>query len=317
MKTTVRLLLFLISIKLFSQNPVAASKLIYLDSLWAETTADNYKYTRLIEAYFSNKEKYVFKEYYKSFAIKSIGTTLNKDIIKKDGQFLTYYENGNKKSIQNYSDGKKIGKEYNWYENGNIKSELEYSQNKKGEEEWKINNYWTAQKEQKVTNGDGDYEIVTEHQQESGKVKNGFPEGIWKGKNLKSKTTFTETYENGKLVSGISKDSLNIEYPYTVLDQRPSPKKGMSSFYSYVGKSLYIPVEARNKVSGKIHLTFIVDKDGSLIEPKILKGIGHGLDESAITVIKHAKKWNPGIRRGTPVRVLYSLPITIQTANKT
>ncbi|MDQ5928501.1 MAG: hypothetical protein QG594_275 [Bacteroidota bacterium] len=318
MKRATSLLFFLLILtKSFSQNTTEVNKLIYLDSAWAETTADNYKYTRLIEGYFSDKEKYVFKEYYKSSAIKSIGTTLNRDIIKKDGQLITYYENGNKKSLQVYSNGKKTGKEYNWYKNGEIKTELEYFQNKKGEEECKINNYWTAEKEQKVTNGNGEYEILTEHQQEIGNVKNGFPDGIWKGKNLKSKTIFTESYENGKLVSGVSKDSLNIEYPYTILEQRPSPKKGMSSFYSYIGKSLYIPVEARNKVSGKIYLTFIVDKDGSLIQPKILKGIGHGLDESAINVIKEAKKWNPGIIRGIPVRVLYSLPITIQTANKT
>src|SRR5690606_39301105 len=65
----------------------------------------------------------------------------------------------------------------------------------------------------------------------SGKIKNGFPDGIWKGKFSKSKFTFIEKYENGKLISGVSKDSLNIEYPYTIVDQRPSPKKGMSSFY--------------------------------------------------------------------------------------
>jgi TonB family protein len=74
---------------------------------------------------------------------------------------------------------------------------------------------------------------------------------------------------------------------------------------------MYIPLEARNKAYGKIYLTFIVDKDGSLVEPKILKGVGYGLDEIAILAIKNAKKWNPGTKRGIPLRVLYSLPITI------
>jgi TonB family protein len=318
MKLILRIFLFfIISTKLFSQAPAVIDKITYLDSSWIETNAENSKYTRVVENYYSDQKSYVFKDYYKSKKIRMIGNSSNRDILRQEGQFIYYYENGNKKSTTTYLNKKKQGKEFNWYENGNLKSELEYFENKKGEIEYKINNYWNPQKEQKVIDGNGDYEVINDNSEESGKIKNGFPDGIWKGKFSKSKFTFIEKYENGKLISGVSKDSLNIEYPYTIVDQRPSPKKGMSSFYSYVGKSLYIPTEARNKVSGKIYMSFVVDKDGSLIEPKILKGIGHGLDESAINVIKEAKKWNPGIKRGIPVRVLYSLPITIQTANKT
>lgn len=318
MKLILRIFFFFtISTKLFSQTHIAIDKITYLDSSWVETNAENSKYTRVVENYYSDQKSYVFKDYFKSKKIRMIGISLDRDILRQEGQFIYYYENGNKKSTVTYSNKKKSGKEFNWYENGSLKSEVEYFENKKGEIESKINNYWNPQKEQKVTDGNGDYEAITDYSEESGKIKNGFPDGIWKGKTLKNKTTFTENYENGKLISGVSIDSLNIEYPYTTVGQPPSPKKGIKSFYSYVGKSLYIPREARNKVSGKIYLTFIVDKDGSLIEPKILKGIGHGLDESAINVIKEAKKWNPGIRRGIPVRVLYSLPITIQTASKT
>lgn len=317
MKSILCIFIFLIiSTKLFSQNPAIIDKIIYLDSLWVETNSENFKYIRVVENYYSDQKSYVFKDFYKSKKIRMIGTSSDRDILRQEGQFIYYYENGNKKTTVVYSNKKKNGKEFNWYENGNIKSEIEYFENKKGEIESKINNYWNPQKEQKVTNGNGDYDAITDYSEENGKIKNGFPDGIWTGKMLKSKSIFTENYENGKLVSGISKDSLNVDYPYTIVDQRPSPKKGMNSFYSYVGKSLYIPVQARNKVSGKIYMTFIVDKDGSLTEPRILKGVGHGIDESAINVIKEAKKWNPGIRRGIPVRVLYSLPITIQTSNR-
>ncbi|MNR64292.1 hypothetical protein D3C85_1868850 [compost metagenome] len=47
------------------------------------------------------------------------------------------------------------------------------------------------------------------------------------------------------------------------------------------------------------------------MEPKIIKGIGFGIDENAIQLIKEAQKWNPGKIRGIPVRALYKLPITI------
>lgn len=312
MKLILRVFFFcIISTKLYPQTATPVGKKVYLDSAWVESTEDNYKYIRIVEDYFSEKKTYIVKEYYKSNVLKMIGSTTDKDIIKKQGQFVYYYENGNKKSTVNYLDNKKIGKQFSWYENGNIKSEREYYTDKNDETDYKVNNYWNEQKEQKIIAGNGDLEHISKSIEEAGRIKNGLRDGIWKGKYLKSKYSFVENYENGKLVSGITTDSLNIEHPYTIVEQRPTPKKGMNSFYSYIGKSIYIPVEARNVAYGKIYITFIVDKDGRLVELKILKGIGYGLDEIAIKAIKNAKSWNPGTRRGIPARVLYSLPITI------
>lgn len=303
--------IILISTKSFCQTTVPASKMTYLDSTWAESTENNYKYIRIVDEYYSDKKVYIFKEYYKSKVLEMIGPSLDRDVLKREGQFVYYYENGNKKSTVNYLNNKKNGKEFNWYENGTLKSEFEYFTNKDNEADYKLNNYWNDQKEQKVISGNGDLDYKDEYIEEGGKVKDGFRDGIWKGKDIKLKATFTENQQNGKLVSGISIDSLNIEHPYTVLSKAPEPKKGINSFYCYVGKSMYIPIEARNKAYGKIYMTFVVDKDGTLIEPKILKGVGYGLDEIAILAIKNAKDWNPGTKRGIPVRVLYSLPITI------
>ncbi|WP_337968333.1 energy transducer TonB [uncultured Flavobacterium sp.] len=313
MKLILRVFFFLlISTKLFSQTPTAVSKLVYLDSMWAETTEEKHQYTRLILEYYSEKKIYIFKDFYKSKALKMISSSSDKDVIRKEGQTIYYYESGNKESSVFYSNGKKIGKEYNWYDNGNLKSELEYFENKDKKEDYKINNYWNLQKERKVADGNGDYEDVDENgYEEGGKIKDGVPDGIWKGKSLKQKYTFVENYKNGKLISGITTDSLNIEHPYDIVYQPPTPKKGIDSFYKFVGQNLHIPQEARGKIAGKIHLSFIVDKNGKLVEPTILKGIGHGLDESAINVITFAKNWNPGIKRGMSVRVKYTLPITI------
>lgn len=302
---------FIISAKLFAQAPASANKLIYLDSLWTPGTPENYKYTRLIEDYYSEKKSYVYKDHYKSGAIKYIANTTNKDVIINEGQAVSYYENGNKKSSVSYVNSKKTGKEFNWYENGNLKSELEYSDYKKGEVDFKVNNYWTPNKEQTVTAGNGKVEDTSYDIEQSGTIKDGFPDGIWKGKNLKSKYIFTEQYENGKLISGKSIDSLNIEHRYKIISEKPLPKNGIDSFYRYFSSKMVIPVDIRNKVSGKIYMTFIVDETGNLVDPKVIKGVGYGLDENAIQIIKEAKKWNPGLIRGIPARILYKLPITI------
>lgn len=301
----------LITTKSFSQNTVAQNKMIYLDSTWTEASEGNYKYIRIVEGYYQDNKTYVFKDYYKSKTLKMVGTSTDKDFLKREGQFVYYYENGKKKAAVNYINTKKDGKEFNWYDTGLLKSELEYFKNKKGEVVFKVNNYWNKQNEQKVVSGNGDCEVEDENYTGIGKIKDGFPDGIWKGKNFKHNFTFTESYKNGELVSGISIDSLNIEHPYKVVHEQPSYKNGTEGFYRYIAREMFIPIEARNKVFGKIYLTFIVDKEGNLTQPKILKGIGYGIDESAIKVIKDSKKWNPGLERGIPVSVIYSLPITI------
>lgn len=311
MKTFLRLIfLILISAKSFSQNTAVTNKLIYLDSLWTPSNEDNYKYTRLIEAYYTDKESYVYRDFYRSGKLKFIAITLDKDVIIKDGQAVSYYENGNKKYTVNYVKDKKSGKEFSWYENGNIKSEIDYPEEKK-EEEGKINNFWNTEKERIVADGNGYYFDKSETNEQSGQIKNGVPDGTWTGKDFKKKSNFIEMYKNGELISGLTTDSLNVKHSYGTKYLRPSPKNGMSSFYSYIGKSMHIPLEVRNKVSGKIYLTFIVGEEGNLVEPKIIKGIGYGIDENAIQLIKEAKKWNPGKIRGVPVRALYKLPITI------
>lgn len=314
MKTFLRLLIFiLITGKSFSQNKIENSKLIYLDSMWDQSSQDNYKYTRLIEDYYTDKESYVYRDYYKSGKIKFIATTIDRDVMINDGQAVSYYENGNRKYIVNYANKKKSGIEYNWYENGKLKSEIEYFENSKGKVESKINNFWNPKEERIVADGNGDYEDKSEYNEESGKIKNGEPDGTWTGKNFKKKSSFIEMYQNGKLLSGITTDSLDVKHSYGVKNLEPSPKNGINSFYSYIGKSMNIPIAARNKVSGRIYLSFIVDEEGNLVEPKILKGVGYGIDENALQLIKDAKKWNPGKIRGIPVRVLYKLPITIKT----
>lgn len=314
MKQTLRLLFFiLISAKAFSQKDITANKLIYMDSMWVPSSAENYKYTRLIEEYYSDKKSYTYKDYYKSGKIKFIAITSDRDIMKIEGQAVSYYENGNKKYTVNYVDSKKDGKEFNWYENGNIKSEIDYSQDKEGKVESKINNFWNPEKERIVADGNGNYYNKSESNEEAGQIKNGVQEGTWTGKDFKRKTSFVEIYKNGKLISGITTDSLNTKYSYSIKYLQPSPKNGINSFYSYIGKSMQIPRDARNKVSGKIYMTFIVDEEGNLVEPTVIKGVGYGIDENAIQLIKEAKKWNPGKNRGIPVRALYKLPITIIT----
>ncbi|WPR72626.1 energy transducer TonB [Flavobacterium sp. NG2] len=105
----------------------------------------------------------------------------------------------------------------------------------------------------------------------------------------------------------------NQIYNTAGIEVKPEFPGGMDKFYSYVGKNYRAPEEEGLK--GKVYVTFVVEKDGSLTDIKVLRDIGYGTGKEAIRVLSKCPKWNPGVQNGKPVRVLYSLPITIQTAD--
>ncbi|WP_236672962.1 M56 family metallopeptidase [Flavobacterium tagetis] len=97
--------------------------------------------------------------------------------------------------------------------------------------------------------------------------------------------------------------------------KQPEFPGGMLEFYKFVGQRFKISAEfSKNNINTKIYMQFMVEKDGSLSEITIVKDAGYGLGEEATRVLKLSPNWIPGSENGKPVRVLYSLPITIQSA---
>jgi protein TonB len=97
------------------------------------------------------------------------------------------------------------------------------------------------------------------------------------------------------------------------IEVKPEFPGGIEKFYKFVGNNYKTPEEEGLK--GKVYVTFVVEKDGSLTDIKVLRDIGYGTGTEAIRVLKKCPKWNPGEQNGKKVRVLYSLPITIQSAD--
>ena len=93
-------------------------------------------------------------------------------------------------------------------------------------------------------------------------------------------------------------------------ETQPSFPGGLDAFYAYLGKTLNYPSQAKRQgVSGKVFVEFVVDKDGSLSNIRVMKGIGAGCDEEAVRVIKNSPHWKPGKQRGKAVRVRMVVPI--------
>ena len=106
-------------------------------------------------------------------------------------------------------------------------------------------------------------------------------------------------------------DDNNI-YNTAGIEVKPDFPGGMSKFYKYVGNNYRTPEE--EGLAGKVFVSFVVEKDGSLTDIKVIRDIGFGTGKEAIRVLKSCPKWTPGEQNGKKVRVLYSLPITIQSA---
>lgn len=217
--------LFLISAHLSAQINMVSKK-IFLDSLNNETTPEKYTYTRVITNYSQKSVRYVVTDFYKNGRKKMTGATLDRDVLKKDGEFIFYYKNGSKESVVNYSEDHKSGKEINWYENQSKKSEKQNIWDPKTKKsKTLILNYWNEDKTQAITDGNGEYEETDNFITQKGTIKDGLKQGVWRGNDSAKKTSFTDNYDKGVLISGISVDENNSKFSYSSLSEKQTGKK--------------------------------------------------------------------------------------------
>jgi antitoxin component YwqK of YwqJK toxin-antitoxin module len=323
MKSMLLALLFLfvpkICISQLSENDDA----VYLDSLFNMGTAENYKYIRIIKDYKTpNKEPYQIRVYYKSGKIQMKGSTSVRSSISKIGTFLYFYENGMRKTILNYEKDKPMGAYFEFHENGEKKLEGEWIDNKNNViPNLNVKNCWNEKGIQTVNEGNGFFEEIyfkgsLPHRDDvsgfgEGKIVNNLKDSIWTGFNKKTKISYKENYNKGELVSGVSIDSNKVEVKYTVSEVRPVPKNGMDDFNRHIARTFKCPnVEG---LKGKIYVTFVVEKDGSITDIKVLRDIGYGTGAEAIRAVSSYKGWIPGEQRGRKVRCTFSLPISVQS----
>jgi len=103
---------------------------------------------------------------------------------------------------------------------------------------------------------------------------------------------------------------------FTAVEKAPEFKSGIPAFYRFLGQNIRYPEAMRKKnIQGKVFITFIVEKDGSLSDIKSVRDVGYGSAEESIRVLKLSPKWSPGYQNGVPVRVQYTMPINFTMEN--
>lgn len=92
---------------------------------------------------------------------------------------------------------------------------------------------------------------------------------------------------------------------------QPSYPGGTKAMRKFIQQKLLYPSDALNKkIEGKVYVSFIVDKNGKLLNPTIVKGIGHGCDEEVLRIVSEMPTWVPGNQGGEVIPMNYTIPIT-------
>jgi protein TonB len=100
---------------------------------------------------------------------------------------------------------------------------------------------------------------------------------------------------------------------FQVVEEAPEFPGGTQALLDYLRKNIKYPEECRKKnIQGRVMVSFIINKDGTIVEPEVVKGVDPLLDKEALRVISKMPQWKPGVQRGKPVRVKYTVPVNFR-----
>lgn len=97
---------------------------------------------------------------------------------------------------------------------------------------------------------------------------------------------------------------------FQIVEEMPEFPGGMGECLKFLMKNAKYPtISQENGVQGKVSVKFVIEKDGSIADPVVVRGVDPYLDKEALRVVKSMPKWEPGKQRGKPVRVSYTVPV--------
>lgn len=236
--------------------------------------------------------------------------------VKLHGTCIEYYKNNKPKAVSNYSNGDLIGEAVAYYPNGKLYFSGKYIEN--GIFEMYESRDSTGKAF--VEGGNGEfirYDSSFTKIKERGYYENALRTGEWRYFKDDS-LTLKSTYDKGNLISG---DQFDGNGKIASLPKPEIPAEymgGIEAFYKSLEKTMRYPeIALRNNVQGKIFIAFIVEKDGSLSNIHVLRGIGSGCDEEAMRVVQLSSgKWKPGMQGGVAVRTQYTVPISFSIEDR-
>jgi len=101
-----------------------------------------------------------------------------------------------------------------------------------------------------------------------------------------------------------------VTFDLAAVQEQPDFPGGMAKMYEYLQKTTKYPdMEFDAGIQGKVFIEFVVDKDGSVEDVKVRRGVSPGLDKEALRAVRSMPKWSPGKMNGKPVKVRFTIPV--------
>ena len=111
----------------------------------------------------------------------------------------------------------------------------------------------------------------------------------------------------------VEEEEVEEQQIFQVVEEMPEFPGGMAECLKFIGKNIKYPTIAQeNGVQGRVIIQFVVNQDGSIVDPVVMRSVDPYLDKEALRVIKMMPKWKPGKQRGKAVRVKYTVPVTFK-----
>ncbi len=235
---------------------------------------------------------------------------------KKEGQWTYYFPSGKKLKVEYYVEGQKEGVFQGWYENDTLEKEYVYLNNV-------LHGMSKKWNKKGVLIEEGSYENGTKRGIWNRYGDDGALEEKWDYDQRPAKKIFVS--ENRKMhdqsarnqVEEIIEEEIVEESSdnliFVIVEEEARPKGGMQEFRKHVSDytTKNYPERARKAgITGKVFINFTVEKDGTLSNVQILKGIGGGCAEVARNAIKSYGKWIPAKHRGKVVRQNFNFPVS-------
>ncbi len=119
-------------------------------------------------------------------------------------------------------------------------------------------------------------------------------------------------FEASNVDESASQD-VNTEEVVSIAEVDPEFPGGIEALYKYMVDNVKYPEKAKaDKIEGRVFVAFVIEKDGSVTNAKVVRGVSDEIDAEALRVVSAMPKWKPGTKQGNPVRVQYNLPIVFK-----
>jgi TonB family protein len=269
-----------------------------------------------------DKNLSIIKEYYKNGKIRLIGT-LDSKSFKFQGPAMSFFPNGHKMNVKSFGNGQLMGDVIEYYPNGKLYNVKTIVDPGTKNERLQLNECRDSTGNVLAENGNGkwiDFLDETTNGADfsghyiAGEVIEGMEKGKWQG-DLGDSIVILRIYKNGRLISAKDSNISSSTGIYAKGIQAPEFPGGLQYFAKFLGHNIRYPASARdNNTQGRVIISFVIEKDGSLTNVGVVKGIGDGCDEESARVVKLSSPWHPATVDGKPVRTAYSIPIAFTLA---